>query len=128
MIHRTFAFLLLSLIPLAAREPLDRPNVVIIFLDDSGYGDFSHNGNPVIETPVISRLAAEGVSFTQFHVTSPACSASRYSLMTGRYPVRSGFGGWVLGPEHPQHLRVGETEITTRLLEKLRAAQETMDQ
>ncbi len=111
MIRRLFVFLLLSLIPLAAREPLDRPNVVVIFLDDAGYGDFSHNGNPVIETPVISRLAAEGVSFTQFHVTSPACSASRYSLMTGRYPGRSGFGGWVLAPQSPQHLRMEETTL-----------------
>lgn len=93
MIHRTIVLLLLSLIPLAAREPLDRPNVVVILLDDSGSGDFTHNGNPVIETPVTSLLAAEGVSFKQFHVTSPACSASRYSLMSGRYPERSSFGG-----------------------------------
>lgn len=111
MFLRILVCLLIPLVPLAAREPLDRPNVIIIFLDDSGYGDFAHNGNPVIETPVISRLAAEGVSFTQFYVTSPACSASRYSLLTGRYPGRSGLGGWVLGPGHPQHLRADETTL-----------------
>ena len=64
----------------------DKPNVVVIFLDDSGYGDYAHNGNPTIRTPNISKLAQEGMNFTQFYVTSPACSASRYSLLTGRYP------------------------------------------
>jgi arylsulfatase len=99
----------------SAREPLDRPNVVLIFLDDSGYGDFSHNGNPVIETPNISKLAADGVNFTQFHVTSPACSASRYSLLTGRYPGRSGLGSWVVGPQSRNHLRPEETTLAEGL-------------
>lgn len=85
--------------PLSAKPATDRPNVVIIFLDDSGYGDYSHHGNPTIETPAISRLAAEGAEFTQFYVASPACSASRYSLLTGRYPSRSGFPTWVIGPQ-----------------------------
>jgi arylsulfatase len=99
----------------SAREPLDHPNVVLIYLDDSGYGDFSHHGNPVIETPNISKLAGGGVNFTQFHVTSPACSASRYSLLTGRYPGRSGLGGWVVGPESKNHLRPEETTLAEGL-------------
>lgn len=98
-----------------AREPLDRPNVVVIYLDDSGYGDFSHNGNPVIETPNVSRMAAGGVNFTQFYVTSPACSASRYSLLTGRYPGRSGLGSWVVGPDAKAHIRASETTIADGL-------------
>jgi arylsulfatase A len=101
--------------PALAREPFDHPNVVIVYLDDSGYGDYSHNGNPVIETPTISRLAHDGVSFTQFYVTSPACSASRYSLLTGRYPGRSGLGSWVIGPEARQHLRPQEVTLATGL-------------
>ena len=40
----------------SAREPMDRPNVIVIFLDDSGYGDYAHNGNPVIETPNITKM------------------------------------------------------------------------
>ena len=75
-----------------ARESGDRPNVIVFFLDDSGYGDYAHNGNPTIRTPNISKLAHDGINFTQFYVTSPACSASRYSLLTGRYPGRSGLG------------------------------------
>ena len=90
-----------------AREVGDRPNVVLFFLDDSGYGDYSHTGNPTIATPNISKLVQDGMSFTQFYVASPACSASRYSLLTGRFPGRSGLGSWVIGPQarrylHPQ--------------------------
>ena len=71
----------------ATRPALDRPNVILVFLDDAGYGDFAHHGNPTIETPTISRLAWEGAQFTQFYTSSPACSASRYSLLTGRCRV-----------------------------------------
>ena len=101
-----------------ARDAVERPNVVVIYLDDSGYGDYAHNGNPVIETPYLSKLAAGGANFTQFHVTSPACSASRYSLLTGRYPGRSGFGSWVIGPDSKPHLRSSETTLAEGLKEK----------
>lgn len=101
--------------PLTAREATDRPNVILIYLDDSGYGDYSYHGNPVIETPCIDRMAAGGVDFTQFYVTSPACSASRYSLLTGRYPARSGFGTWVIGPDSKPHLRAEEVTIAEAL-------------
>ncbi|QTD38396.1 sulfatase [Polaribacter batillariae] len=87
-----------------------KPNVIIIYLDDSGYGDYAHNGNPTIKTPNISSLKQSGINFTQFYVTSPACSASRYSLLTGRYPGRSGLGSWVIGPDSKKHIH--EKEIT----------------
>jgi arylsulfatase len=115
MLFRLSLILLAAASFVSAREPLDHPNVVIIYLDDSGYGDFSHNGNPVIETPNISKLAGGGVNFTQFYVTSPACSASRYSLLTGRYPGHSGLGSWVVGPESKSHLRVEETTLAEGL-------------
>ncbi len=104
--------------PLVARPAADRPNVVLIYLDDSGFGDYSHNGNPVIETPHIAGLAQQGVNFTQFYVTSPACSASRFSLMTGRYPARSGFGTWVIGPSAKAHLRTQETTLAEGLKQR----------
>lgn len=98
-----------------ARESMDRPNVILIFLDDSGYGDYAHNGNPVIETPNISRMVQEGANFPQFYVTSPACSASRYSLMTGRYPGRSGLGSWVIGPSAARHIHPREVTLAEGL-------------
>ena len=111
-------WLFVATAPVMAREAMDRPNVVVIYLDDSGYGDYAHTGNPVIETPNISRLAASGASLTQFYVTSPACSASRYSLLTGRYPGHSGFGSWVINPDSKPHLRTAETTLAEGLKAK----------
>ncbi len=102
-----------SLISIAwaqAREPRDRPNLVILFCDDAGYGDFSHNGHPTIQTPHLSRLAQEGMNFTQFYSASPVCSASRYGLLTGRHPFRSGFPS-VLFPRSKEHLASEEQTI-----------------
>ncbi len=87
-----------------------KPNVLLFYLDDSGYGDYAHNGNPTIKTPNITKLKESGVNFTQFYVATAACSASRYSLMTGRYPGRSGLGAWVIGPNAGRHIH--EKEIT----------------
>ncbi len=92
-----------------------KPNVILFYLDDSGYGDYAHNGNPTIKTPNITKLKESGVNFTQFYVTSPACSASRYSLMTGRYPGRSGFGSWVLAPNSQKHIHPNEITLAEGL-------------
>lgn len=75
-----------------------QPNVVIIFADDLGYGDLSCYGNTEYQTPYLDRMASEGVRMTQFYVTSPACSPSRASLLTGQYPMRAGVP-YVLGPK-----------------------------
>ena len=101
-----------------ARAVGDRPNVVIFFLDDSGYGDYSHNGNPTIHTPNITKMVQEGMNFSQCYVTSPACSASRYSLLTGRYPIRSGLGSWVIGPGAPRHLHPEEHTVAEGLKQR----------
>jgi arylsulfatase len=67
-----------------------RPNIVMILLDDAGYSDLGVYGSE-IETPQIDQLAEEGVLFTQFHVT-PTCSSTRASLLTGMDHHRTGFG------------------------------------
>jgi arylsulfatase len=100
--------------PKSSADP-NKPNIIVFFLDDSGYGDYAHNGNPTIRTPNISKLAQDGMNFTQFYVTSPACSASRYSLLTGRYPGRSGLGLWVIGPGAKQHLHPKEITLAEGL-------------
>jgi arylsulfatase A len=69
------------------------PNVVIIFLDDSGYADFHPFGSPAYDTPNVRRLAEGGCRFTNFHVPQAVCSASRASLLTGCYPERTGVVG-----------------------------------
>ena len=111
----TSILLLGTCIGLHARPALEKPNIVLIFVDDSGYADYSHTGNPTIQTPNISKMVHEGLSFPQFYCASPACSASRYALLTGRNPSRSGFGTWVLGPTVTKHIHPNEVTLAEGL-------------
>jgi arylsulfatase A-like enzyme len=72
-----------------AQRPKPRPNVVIVFLDDSGYSDFHPFGSPPYPTPNVRRVAGEGCRFTNFYVPQAVCSASRSALLTGCFPCRT---------------------------------------
>lgn len=72
----------------SGRTAASRPNFVVIFVDDRGWGDPSCFGNREVRTPHMDRLAAEGLRFRQFYVNSPICSPSRAALTTGQYPHR----------------------------------------
>lgn len=65
--------------------PTSRPNIIFILADDLGYGDVGFNGQKLIKTPNIDRLAAEGMQFTQFYAGTSVCAPSRSSLMTGQH-------------------------------------------
>ena len=69
----------------------DKPNIIILFADDLGYGDLSCYGAQDVNTPNIDQLASEGTKFTDFQVPASVCSPSRAALLTGRYPMRNGF-------------------------------------
>lgn len=66
----------------------EQPNIVVLFIDDMGFADPSCFGNPLVKTPHIDQLAAEGIKLTHFYVNSPICSASRVALTTGQYQGR----------------------------------------
>src|SRR5262245_16153255 len=66
-----------------------KPNIVVIFADDMGYGDIGAFGAPNVRTPRIDRMASEGQKWTNFYV-QPVCSPSRAALLTGRLPIRNG--------------------------------------
>ncbi len=80
---------LLALAPVHAADTA-RPNIIIIFADDLGYGDLGCYGHPNIRTPHLDRMAAEGMRFTEFYSAAEVCTPSRAALMTGRYPIRNG--------------------------------------
>jgi arylsulfatase A-like enzyme len=67
-----------------------KPNVVVVFCDDLGYGDLGCFGHPTIRTPNLDRMAREGMRLTQFYAAACVCTPSRAALMTGRLPIRSG--------------------------------------
>jgi len=74
----------------AAAPAAEKPNVVIVFADDLGYGDLGVQGHRAFKTPAIDRMAAEGVRLTDFYVPVPYCAPSRGTILTGRYPWRHG--------------------------------------
>jgi len=66
-----------------------KPNIIIIYADDLGYGDVSAYGQGKLKTPNIDKLANNGLRFTNGYSSSATCSPSRYALMTGTYPWRN---------------------------------------
>lgn len=107
--HLLFLFTLVLNISLFANK--NRPNLVIIFADDQGYGDLSCYGSTEIKTPNIDRIAKEGRKFTSFMVASPVCTPSRAALLTGCYPKRVGMHQHVLFPSSNKGLNPEEYTI-----------------
>lgn len=85
------------------------PNLVLILVDDLGYGDLASYGHRIVKTPNIDRLAQEGIRYTQYYAPAPLCSPSRAGLLTGRQPYRTGIRSWI-PPGKDIHL--GRNEIT----------------
>ncbi len=71
-------------------QDTEKPNFVVIFADDLGYGDLGVFGHPTIKTPELDKMAHEGQKWTNFYVAAPVCTPSRAGLLTGRLPIRSG--------------------------------------
>lgn len=93
----------------------EKPNFVLIFTDDQGYGDLSSFGSETIRTPHIDRLSTEGRKFTSFLVASPVCTPSRSALLTGCYPKRVGMHQGVLFPSSTKGLNAEEHTIADHL-------------
>lgn len=98
------------------RPKQSTPNIVIIFTDDMGYGDLSCYGHPIIQTPNIDKMAAEGIKLTSFYAAAPVCTPSRAALLTGRYPIRNLPNN--IGPESTHGLPESEVTIANILKEQ----------
>lgn len=93
---------------------ISRPNIIIIFMDDMGYGDPECYNGTLYSTPNINKLAAEGMRFTNFYAVQAICTASRAGLLTGCYPQRVSTPG-VFFPWTPIALNPKETTIASML-------------
>ncbi len=91
-----------------------RPNVIIIFIDDMGYGDVGFNGATIPKTPNLDQMAAEGMKFTDFYVGCAVCSGSRTALITGAHYQRLSMKA-VLFPDSEQGLHPDEITLADML-------------
>lgn len=103
----------------AAKAYKKQPNIILINCDDLGYGDLGCYDSTRNNTPVLDKLAGEGIRFTDFYMASPVCSPSRGAMLTGCYPPRIGFGSFdgslVLFPGQPIGLNPEEITIAKLL-------------
>lgn len=100
--------------PAPTTKPTSKPNIIVIFMDDMGYGDIGVNGAVGYQTPNLDRMASEGIRFTNFMAAQAVCSASRAALLTGCYPNRIGISG-ALFPNAPRGINQNETTIAELL-------------
>ena len=123
MNYRINIFILLAVILLSTctnKEITSRqasPNIVLIFMDDLGYGDVGVYGATGYETPNLNKLSTQGMRFTNFYAAQAVCSASRAGLLTGCYPNRIGIHG-ALFPNAKKGLNANETTIAELVKEK----------
>ncbi len=111
-------FLMANLVVHGQEKESEKPNFIIIFADDLGYGDLSCYGHPTIKTPNLDRMAMEGQKWTNFYSAASVCTPSRAALMTGRLPARSGMASnkhRVLFPDSKNGLPASEITLAEQL-------------
>lgn len=122
--YMVMAFCTIFLVPFAIfgqDQVSEKPNIIIIFTDDMGYGDVGVYGHPTIRTPNLDRMAEEGMKFAQFYTAASVCTPSRAGLLTGRLPVRNGMMSRefrVLFPFSSKGIPVEEITIAEALKEQ----------
>ena len=94
MNNKLIALSALTLLPMCIQAKTDKkPNIIVVYCDDMGYGDLSCFGNPSIKTPILDQMALEGQKWSSFYVSASVSSPSRAGLLTGRLGVRTGLYG-----------------------------------
>ena len=101
--RRLLCFLLTVLCSATAALAQTRPNIVLIYADDLGYGDVSAYGARALKTPNMDRVAKEGLRFTDAHAPAATCTPSRYALLTGEYAWRKPGTGILAGECRTRH-------------------------
>ncbi len=83
-----------------AQPAYKQPNVLLILADDLGWADVQCYGSSFYETPNVNKLAAQGIRFTNGYAACPVCSPTRASILTGKYPIKTGVTDWIKGRQH----------------------------
>ena len=110
-----------SCVPRVRGEPAPQPNILLIVVDDMGYGDLSCYGSRQIQTPNLDTLASAGVRCTQGYVSGAVCAPSRAGLMTGRYQNRFGFEHNLVYESYMDGAHVGLPKDEVTMADRLRA-------
>ncbi|MCF8324242.1 MAG: sulfatase [Leadbetterella sp.] len=118
--NKTILFLICTLFfgICIAQKSTQKPNFIVIFTDDQGYGDLGCYGHPTIKTPNLDKMASEGQRWTNFYSAANVCTPSRAALLTGRLPVRNGMESnqrRVLFPDSDGGLPASELTIAEML-------------
>jgi arylsulfatase A-like enzyme len=87
----------------------DKPNVILVMVDDQGWGDVGYNGHPFVRTPALDAMAKEAFVFDRFYAGAPVCSPTRASVLTGRTPIRTKV------PNHGRYMRPHEQTVAETL-------------
>ncbi len=96
LIH-TIVFTMLVQLILAQHATNKQPNIILILADDLGWADLQCYGSTFYETPNLDKLAAKGIRFTNAYASCPVCSPTRASILTGKYPIKTGVTDWIKG-------------------------------
>ncbi|MBT6004904.1 MAG: sulfatase-like hydrolase/transferase, partial [Prolixibacteraceae bacterium] len=88
------------------------PNIILIMADDMGYGDISCFGSEFIQTPVLDKMASEGIKFTDYHSNGAVCTPTRAALMTGNYQQRAGLEGVIYAALDKRMFGIQDSEKT----------------
>ncbi|WP_332732243.1 sulfatase [Flavihumibacter sp.] len=103
--------LLLICFTLNAQSKNQPPNIIVILADDLGWADLGSYGSSFYETPNLDKLATKGIRFTKGYSTSPVCSPTRASILTGKYPVNTGVTDWIRGRQEDGKAKLFEKLI-----------------
>ena len=106
-------WILLCMILLACSTPSTKPpNIILIMADDLGYGDIGCYGSDYIQTPVLDKMASEGIKFTDYHSNGAVCTPTRAALMTGNYQQRAGLEGVIYAQMGKRMYGISQSEKT----------------
>lgn len=122
---RWFVFVFCSLSASAQQKHL-QPNIIVILADDLGWTDLSCYGSTFYETPNLDALAAKGVKFTNNYATSPVCSPTRSSIMTGKNPINTKVTDWIKGRQEDGKAKPFEKLITPATAYELSLSETTI--